>query len=171
MRKTLVLVLALIVAAFCLPSNTQADPTIVNDLVFSDNRPADDIFGAFGLRVQLDLAATDTGGSGALSGAGAGTKATSSNPSFPFSQPVTVPVNSFFGLLGVEFTSNLLLSGGAADFSKVAGTYGFTVTNTSAQNGSATSRPRSSLSPPGGERPTTPPLRFSLSLIPVPPRG
>ena len=139
MRKTLVLVLALIVAAFCLPSNTHATPTIVDDLVFSDNRPADDIFGAFGLRVQLDLAATDTGGSGALTGAGAGTKATSSNPSFPFSQPVTVPVNSFFGLLGVEFTANLPLSGGPADFSKFTGTYGFTVTNTMAQTASDTS--------------------------------
>src|SRR5262249_6939835 len=38
-----------------------------------------------------------------------------------------------------EFTANLLLSGGAADFSKVTGTYGFTVTNTSAQTASVTS--------------------------------
>jgi hypothetical protein len=32
----------------------------------------------------------------------------------------------------------LLLSGGAADFSKVTGTYNFTVTNTSAQSASDT---------------------------------
>src|SRR5262252_3162877 len=118
MRKTLVLVLALIVAAFCLPSNTHADPTIVNDLAFIDNRPADDIFGLHGLFLQLDVAATDTGGSGALTGPGAKTQATSSNATFPFPQPVTIPANSFFGLQGVEFTSLLLLTGGVADFPK-----------------------------------------------------
>jgi len=139
MRKTLVLVLALIVAAFCLPSNTHADPTVVNDLAFVENRPADDIFGVHGVRLQLDLNVTDSGGSGALTGPGAGTKATSSNASFPFTQPVTIPFNGFFGLLGVEFTANLLLSGGAADFSKITGTYSFTVTNTSAQPASVTS--------------------------------
>ena len=62
MRKTLVLVLALIVAAFCLPSNTHADPTVVNDLAFVENRPADDIFGVHGVRMQLDLNVTDSGG-------------------------------------------------------------------------------------------------------------
>jgi len=134
MRKTLVLVLALIVGAFCLPSNTHADPTIVNDLAFIDNRPADDIFGLHGLFLLLTLAATDTGGSGALTGPGAKTLATSSNATFPFPQPVALPVNSFFALTGVEFTTNLLLSGGAGDFSKVTGTHTFTVTNTSAQS-------------------------------------
>jgi len=139
MRKTLVLVLALIVAAFCLPSNTHADPTIVNDLAFIDNRPADDIFGLHGLFLQLDVAATDTGGSGALTGPGAKTQATSSNATFPFPQPVTVPVNSFFGLLGVEFTANLALPGGSASFPNVTGTYNYTVTNTTAQTASVTS--------------------------------
>ena len=139
MRKTLVLVLALIVAAFCLPSNTHAISTIVNDLAFIDNRPADDIFGLPGVKLQLDVNVTDSGGSGALTGPGAGTKATSSNASFPFTQPVTIPFNGFFGLLGVEFTANLPLSGGVADFSKVIGTYSFTVTNTSAQTASVTS--------------------------------
>jgi hypothetical protein len=139
MRKTLVLVLALIVAAFCLPSNTHADPTIVNDLAFIDNRPADDIFGQPGLRLQLDVNVTDTNGQSALTGPGAGTKATSSNAGFPSSQPVTVPVNSFFGLLGVEFTANLLLPGGSASFPNVTGTYNYTVTNTTAQTASVTS--------------------------------
>ena len=139
MRKITALGSLVLTATLCLPSNIHANPTIINDLVFSDNRPADDIFGAFGLRVLLTLAATDPGGSGALTGAGAGTTATSSNPGFPFPQPVTVPVNSFFSLSGVEFTANLLLSGGAADFSKFTGTYGFTVTNTSAQTASDTS--------------------------------
>src|SRR5262249_34848523 len=103
MRKTLVLVLALIVAAFCLPSNTQADPTIVNDLVFSDNRPADDIFGAFGLRVQLDLAATDTGGSGPWSGTAGGTRAFYNSRCFRFSMLVTFLFILFFVFLGVKF--------------------------------------------------------------------
>lgn len=136
MRKIFPLLIA---ATLGLPLEVQALPTIVNDAAFSDNRPADDIFGSLGLRVQLDLAATDAGGTGALTGPGAGTTATSSNPSFPFAQPVTVPLNSFFGLIGVEFTANLPLSGGAADFSKFTGTYGFTVTNTSAQTASDTS--------------------------------
>jgi len=122
-----------------LPFNAHATPSIVNDAAFIDNRPADDIFGVHGASLQLDIAVTDSGGSGALTGPGAGTQATSSNASFPFTQPVTVPLNSFFGLLGAEFTANLLLSGGAADFSKVTGTYGFTVTNTSAQTASVTS--------------------------------
>jgi len=139
MRKVIVLGSLVLTATLCLPSNIHATPTIFNDLVYSDNRPADDIFGISGLRVQLTLAATDPGGSGALTGAGAGTTATSSNPGFPLSQPVPVPVNSFFSLLGVEFTANLPLSGGAADFSKFTGTYGFTVTNTMAQTASDTS--------------------------------
>ena len=139
MRKVIVLGSLVLTATLGLPSNIHATPTIFNDLVYSDNRPADDIFGISGLRVQLTLAATDPGGSGALTGAGAGTTATSSNPGFPLSQPVPVPVNSFFSLLGVEFTANLPLSGGAADFSKFTGTYGFTVTNTMAQTASDTS--------------------------------
>jgi len=127
------------VMACCLPLSAHATPTIVNDLVFIENRPADDIFGITGLRLQLDVNATDSGGAGALTGAGANTTATSSNGSFPFAQPVTLPFNSFFGLLGVEFTTNLLLSGGVGDFPKVTGTYNFTVTNTSAQSTSDTS--------------------------------
>src|SRR5690242_1242572 len=114
----------ILAATLCLPFNTHATPSIVNDLAFIDNRPADDIFGVQGVRLSLDINVTDAGGSGALTGPGAGTRATSSNASFPFTQPVTVPFNSFFGLLGGEFTANLLLSGGAADFSKVTGTYG-----------------------------------------------
>lgn len=127
-----------LLVTFGLPMRSYATPSFVNDLAFVENRPADDIFGIFGVRLQLDVAATDTGGPTALTGPGAKTQATSSNASFPFAQPVTIPVNSFFGLLGVEFTANLLLSGGAADFSKVTGTYNFTVTNTSAQSVSDT---------------------------------
>jgi len=140
MRKMILLAgLILGVMACCLPLSAHATPTIVNDLVFIENRPADDIFGITGLRLQLDVNATDSGGAGALTGAGANTTATSSNGSFPFAQPVTLPFNSFFGLLGVEFTTNLLLSGGVGDFPKVTGTYNFTVTNTSAQSTSDTS--------------------------------
>jgi len=139
MRRIIVLGSLLVAATLGFPLNAHATPTIVNDLAFVDNRPADDIFGLTGLRLQLDVAATDTNGQSALTGAGAGTKATSSNAGFPFSQPVTVPVNSFFGLLGVEFTSNLLLPGGSASFPNVTGTYTYTVTNTTAQTTSVTS--------------------------------
>src|SRR5262245_18867291 len=139
MRKILMLV-GLILAGLCsLPPSSYATPTIVTDRAFIENRPADDIVGVTGLRLSLGVVATDTGGSGALTGSGAKTQATSSNGSFPFAQPVTMPFDSFFGLLGVDSTSLLLLSGGAADFPKVTGTYNFTVTNTSAQSVSDTS--------------------------------
>jgi len=138
MRKTLVLVGLILAGIGSLPLSSYATPTIVTDLVFIENRPIDDIFGVSGLTLSLDVAAPDTGGSGALTGPGAKTQATSSNASFPFAQPVTIPANSFFGLQGVEFTSLLLLTGGVADFPKVTGTYNFTVTNTTAQSVSDT---------------------------------
>ena len=138
MRKTLVLTGLILGGLWFLPPSSDATPTIVNDLAFIENRPADDIFGIAGLRLSLDVAATDTGGSGALTGPGAKTQATSSNGSFPFAQPVTIPFTSVFGLQGVEFTSLLLLTEGVADFPKVTGTYNFTVTNTSAQSVSDT---------------------------------
>src|SRR5713226_4446997 len=138
-RKIIVLTGLVLGVVWCLPLSSYATPTIVNDFAFIENRPAGDIFGITGLRLQLDVNATDSGGSGALTGPGAKTQATSSNGSFPFAQPVTLPFNSFFGLFGVEFTTNLLLSGGVADLSKVTGTYNFTVTNTSAQSASDTS--------------------------------
>jgi len=103
MRKMIVPAsLVLGVVACCLPLSAYPTPTILNDLAFIENRPADDIFGITGLRLQLDVNATDSGGQGALTGAGANTKATSSNVNFPFAQPVTVPFNSFFGLLGLN---------------------------------------------------------------------
>ena len=139
MRKIIALGSLVLAATLCLPSNAHADPTIVNDLAFIDNRPADDIFGTTGLRLSLDVNATDTNGQSALTGPGAGTKATSSNAGFPFSQPVTLPVNSFFGLLGVEFTAIPALPSGSASFPNVTGTYNYTVTNTSAQTASVTS--------------------------------
>ncbi len=137
MRKVVFTSLVLIVV-LSFPLGGYAAPVFVNDLAFIENRPADDIFGLTGLKLQLDVAATDSGGTGALTGAGAKTQATSSNGTFPFAQPVIIPLNSFFSLTGVEFTANLPLSG-AADFSKVTGTYNFSVTNTSAQTTSDTS--------------------------------
>ena len=139
MRKIIVLTGLVLGVVWCLPLSSYATPTIVNDFAFIENRPADDIFGITGLRLQLDVNATDSGGSGALTGPGAKAQATPSNGSFPFAQPVPLPFNSFFGLFGVEFTTNLLLSGGVTDFSKVTGTYDFTVTNTSAQSALDTS--------------------------------
>jgi hypothetical protein len=139
MHRVVVVAVVVLGVLWSLPSSSSAIPTITQDLAFTENRPADDIFGITGLRLQLDVTATDPGGSGALTGAGAKAQATSSNATFPFSQPVTIPFNSFFGLQGVEFTTNLLLPGGAADFSKITGTYNFTVTNTSNQSTSDTS--------------------------------
>jgi len=90
--------------------------------------------------LSLDVNASDTGGTSALLTPPTRTQATSSNASFHFSQPVTIPFNGFIPVPGgVEFTNNLLLSGGAADFPNVAGTYAFTVTNSSGQSTSDTS--------------------------------
>ena len=80
MRKVLVFATPVLAVAW-LPSSSCAAPTIVNDLAFIENRPADDIFGVTGLRLQLDINATDMGGSGALTGARAG--ATVSVPHSP----------------------------------------------------------------------------------------
>ena len=81
MPKALVFAM-LVLAVAWLPSCSCAAPTIVNDLAFIENRPADDIFGITGLKLQLDLNATDPGGSGALTGPGAGATATASNAAF-----------------------------------------------------------------------------------------
>jgi hypothetical protein len=118
-----------------LPIPTHADPTITKDWAFIDNRPADDPFQT-GLRLNLSVRAIDPLGSGALSG---GTvNATSSNGGFPFLQPVNIPLNAVFPIIGgAEFTR--LLSIAQSDFSNVTGTYTFTVTNTSLESAVMTS--------------------------------
>jgi len=118
-----------------LPIPTYADPVITQDLAFTDNRPSDDIFGFSGLNLNLTVKATDSGGSGALTGGSSGSTAVSSNMGFPFGQPVTVNLNAVFPIIGgAEFTRILELSNGVADFPNVTGTYTFTVTNTSSQS-------------------------------------
>ncbi len=116
--------------------------TITQDLAFIDNRPSGDIFGFPGLRLNLTINGTDTGGSGALAGPGSGTTAVSSNPNFSvlFSQPVNVPLNAVFPIIGgAEFTRILPLNNGSGDFPNVTGTYTFTMTNTSSETTSSTS--------------------------------
>src|SRR5215468_879614 len=110
-RRLIVRAILVLALVWCLPLSSHAAPIITQDLVFIENRPADDIFGNTGLKLVLDVTATDPGGSGALTGPGAKTQATSNNATFPFAQPVTISFNSFFGLQGVEFTSVLSLSG------------------------------------------------------------
>lgn len=125
-----------------LPVPGLSTPTVTQDLAFIDNRPSDDIFGFSGLRLNLTITATDTGGSGALTGPGSGVTAVSSNPGFSvlFSQPVNVPLNAVFPIIGgAEFTRLLPLNNGIGDFPNVTGTYTFTVTNTSSESISSTS--------------------------------
>jgi hypothetical protein len=123
-------------AALCsllliLPLAAHADVvTIDRDWAFIDNRPADDIFGFTGLRLNLTVRALDDpGGYAALTGLGSSTQATASNGSFPFLQPVTYSnPNDFFPVSGgAEFTR--LLPIGGNPFSSVTGTYTYTVMN------------------------------------------
>jgi hypothetical protein len=103
-----------------------------------ENRPPDDIFGVTGLLLILDLKVTDTGGVSALTGPGSSVTAVSSNPGFPFSQPVTLNLNSSTPSTGtVEFTNGLPLTG-SSQFPAVIGTYTYTVTNTSSESTNST---------------------------------
>jgi hypothetical protein len=130
----------MVFAALCslllfLPIAAHATPTITADWAFIDNRPPDDIFYS-GLRLNLTVRATDSGGSGALSGVNQ--TAVSSNGSFPFLQPVDLPLNAVFPIIGgAEFTRLLPLD--SSQFSAIKGTYTFTVTNTSSQSTNSTS--------------------------------
>jgi len=114
--------------------------SIDRDFAFIDNRPADDIFGITGLRLNLTVRALDPGGYAALTGPGSGTQATASNGSFPFSQPVTYSnPNDFFPVSGgAEFTRLLGNPLGIGQFPSVTGTYTYTVRNTIGQTATST---------------------------------
>jgi len=121
------------------PIPAHALPVITQDFAFIDNRPSGDIFGFSGLKLNLDVIATDPGGSGALTGAGSSHTAAPSNSSFPLTQPVNLNLNAVFPIIGgAEFTRILPLTG-TSQFPDVTGTYTFTVTNTSSQTATSTS--------------------------------
>jgi hypothetical protein len=138
MYRIIAVFVALISLLLILPVAAHADPTIIKDWAFIDNRPADDPFQS-GLRLNLSVRATDPGGVPALTGSGSGAQATASNSSFLFSQPVNVPLNAVFPIIGgAEFTRLLPLTG-SSQFPDVTGTYTFTVTNASPQSQSTQS--------------------------------
>jgi hypothetical protein len=134
----------MVFAALCsllliLPIPTHSAPVVIEDWAFIDNRAPDDILGYSGLKLNLSVRATDAGGSGALTGTGSSDTVTSSNLSFFFSQPVNLPLNAVYPIIGgAEFTTLLPLTG-STQFPDVTGTYTFTVTNTSSQSAISTS--------------------------------
>ncbi len=130
---------ALCCLVFFLPIPAHTTPTITTDWAFIDNRPSDDIFGYTGLRLNLTVKATDPGGVPALTGPGSGARVISSNPGFPFLQPLNVPLNAVFPIIGgAEFTTLPPLTG-IGQFPNVTGTYTFTVKNTSSETATSTS--------------------------------
>ncbi len=123
-----------------LPIAAHADPTIIADYAFIDNRAPDDIFALSGVRLNLDVKATDPGGSIALTGAGSSDTALSGNPSFPFANPLALNLNAVFPIIGgAEFSRFPQITNTSVQFPKVTGTYTFTVTNTSSQSTNSTS--------------------------------
>ncbi len=139
MYRIITACVALISLVLILPIAAHADPVITGDWAFIDNRAPDDIFGFTGLRLNLTVRATDAGGSGALTGAGSSDTAVATNLGFPFPQPVNLPLNVVFPIIGgAEFTRLLLLTG-SSQFPDVTGTYTFTVTNMSSESTVSTS--------------------------------
>ncbi len=139
MYRIMAALTAICCLVFFLPFPAHTNPVIITDWAFIDNRPPDDIFGYTGLRLNLTVRATDPGGASALTGPGSGASVISSNPGFPFSQPLNVPVNAVFPFSdGAEFTTLPPLTG-TGQFPKVTGTYTYTVTNTSSETATSTS--------------------------------
>jgi hypothetical protein len=121
-----------------LPIPAHATPTITKDFAFIDNRSTNDIFNYTGLILNLDVIATDTGGSSALTGAGSSHTAYANNPSFLFTNPSDLNLNAVFPIIGgAEFTRFITIT--TSQFSNVAGTYTYTVTDTSALSTTSTS--------------------------------
>jgi len=134
MYRIIMVCVAIFSLLLILPIPTHADPIITKDWAFIDNRPADDIFGIIGLRLNLTVTATDSGGVPALTGPGSGATVDSSNSNPPYSpDPRNVPLNAVFPIIGgAEFTTLPPIT--TSDFPNVTGTYTFTVTNTSSQS-------------------------------------
>jgi hypothetical protein len=111
--------------------------TITKDWAFIDNRPADDPFQS-GLILNLDVIATDTGGSGALTGPGSSRKGDSNNPSFPIAGQFNLNINAVFPIIGgAEFTRFFPIE--TSDFPNVVGTYTYTITNMYGDSATSTS--------------------------------
>jgi len=131
MKRMFVVSVALASLLLILPILTHAAPVVTQDLAFIDNRPADDIFGKTGLKFNLTVKATDALGSGAL--AGGSVTATASNPTYPFTQPISVGLNAVYPISnGAEFTNNSI-SITTNQFPNVTGTYTFKLTDTANQ--------------------------------------
>ncbi len=141
MDRTIAICVALLSLLLILPIPTHAGPTIptiTHDFAFIDNRPTDDLFGFTGLILNLDLIATDTGGSDALTGAGSSHTAFSNNPSFPFTNPSNMNINAVFPIIGgAEFSRFFTID--TSQFLDVEGTYLYTVTDTGGSTTTSTS--------------------------------
>jgi hypothetical protein len=139
MRRTTIFATALVLVLFTIVP-THSQPVITQDYAFIENSPAGSIIGPPGLQLELLLNVTDPGGLPALTGAGSSERATSTNPSFPFSQPINMAFGSgaFPVAGGGQFVSVFLLSG-VGQFPAVTGTYIFMVTDTGSQSATATS--------------------------------
>ena len=137
MRRTIAVSAALASLLLILPILTHAAPVVTQDLAYVDNRSLSDIFGHTGLNLNIDVKATDALGSDALKFGSV--TATASNGSFPFSEPVNVPLNAVYPLAnGAHFTRNNL-SITAGQFPDITGTYTFEVTNSSLEKVFSTS--------------------------------
>jgi hypothetical protein len=139
MYRIIMVCVAIFSVLLILPIPTYAVPTITKDFAFIDSRPSDDLFGFTGLILNLDLIATDTGGSSALTGAGSSQTVSASNSSFPFTNPSDMSLNAVFPIInGAEFT-RFYFPLNSIQFPEVTGTYLFTVTNTNLQSVTSTS--------------------------------
>lgn len=137
MKKTLVFLFAafLLLGAVIFISNPSfAEPTIIKDWAFVDYRSATDPWALTGLRLALVIQASDPGG---LSGSSE--KATSSNPLFPFSQPVTLTWDGYIPVAGGSQFDRFPELTGTSQFSAITGTYAFTVTTASSESITSTS--------------------------------
>ncbi len=130
MNRTFMICAVLSCLLLILPIPILAAPTVTKDFAFIDNRPGGDLFGFTGLILNLDIIATDPGGSGALTGATQSVKA--NNPLFPFSpNPSNMSLNAVFPIVGgAEFTRFYSLLPDQSQFPNVTGTYTFTIRDT-----------------------------------------
>ena len=138
MRRVITVAVVLVWVLLTIAVPAYSSPVIIQDWAFIDNRSTNDIWGITGLRLDIGVQATDSGGKIALTGPGSSETAVSSNPDYPFTQPVTLSLdlsNPVAG--GAQFVRFPIIS--INDFSKVTGTYTFTVTNTSSQSTTSTS--------------------------------
>jgi len=112
-------------------------PLITNSLVYIDNRPLSDPFGQGGLHLHAELVVTDPNGTPALTGPGAGSAATATNATFPFSQPFPLFLNLPAPIPGgADFINFLPIT--TADFPNITGSYTLGVRSTALEVATAT---------------------------------